>query len=176
MKARLEFRVGQNQKILDVIGTVTIGRDKTCEVMTDDPRASRKHARIYTDGNQFLLEDLHSRNGTYLNGTKISGKTPLKHGDTVQIGQFTIKFLADATVHEQSDSSNIPQTTHAPACQRAGYAQADHVCAQFQLAETAHAKRRETSGALASILWFIIFCAVAGGSFVISREFFLRVL
>jgi serine/threonine protein kinase len=70
--------------------TVTIGRDADNDVVLTDPQASRRHARIDSDGRDYQVTDLNSRNGTYLGDVRLlpglvetwSPATPLRIGDT----------------------------------------------------------------------------------------------
>lgn len=69
-----------------------IGRDSLCQLFLPDPKVSRKHARIYkSDSDRYILCDLNSWNGTYLNGRKIS-QAELKEGDFIQIGDTILEF------------------------------------------------------------------------------------
>ena len=54
---------------------------------------SRKHCAIVLEGEQVTVQDLGSRNGTYVNGTRIEAKTrvPVKHGDIVRVGPLEVK-------------------------------------------------------------------------------------
>ena len=62
---------------------VVLGRDPSATVCLDAPEVSRRHARIRASSEGFVLEDLGSRNGTYLNGRPIDQPTILADGDTV---------------------------------------------------------------------------------------------
>ena len=63
-----------------------IGRGKECAVRVDDPGISRKHARIVRRGPQlYLLEDLESRNGTFLRGNRVTSQ-PLAEGERFALG------------------------------------------------------------------------------------------
>jgi predicted component of type VI protein secretion system len=68
-----------------------IGRDPKCDVVIDNPGLSRQHCRISHMGGMFHIEDLKSSNGTYLNGERVDG-APLKDGDQIRIGKYTIVF------------------------------------------------------------------------------------
>lgn len=72
--------------------TFTIGRQADCTVCLDDPAVSRKHARIVLHGKGHLVEDLGSSNGTYLNGTRLSGRQPLSDNDTLKVGPYVFSF------------------------------------------------------------------------------------
>jgi pSer/pThr/pTyr-binding forkhead associated (FHA) protein len=68
-----------------------LGRDVGCDICLDDSLVSDEHASIARDGEEFVLEDLNSRNGTSVNGEEIHRKR-LRNGETISIGNFTLKF------------------------------------------------------------------------------------
>lgn len=70
-----------------------IGRSNDCDVVIDDPRASRRHARIFQRDDYMWLEDLESRNGILLNGEKIIGSHVLKDGYEFIIAGMLFRFL-----------------------------------------------------------------------------------
>lgn len=61
-------------------------------VVIDDPEMSRRHAVIRDRGGRLEIEDLGSRNGTWVNGTRIAAPTPLDGGDTVKLGETTFEI------------------------------------------------------------------------------------
>ncbi len=69
----------------------TIGRQKGCEIVLDDTQSSRKHTKISYVNDKYVIEDLESRNGTYLNGNRVE-KAELKDGDEIQIGNTYLRF------------------------------------------------------------------------------------
>jgi hypothetical protein len=73
---------------------VIIGREEGAEVSIQDPEVSRQHARISWQAGRYVLEDLGSTNGTYLNGVQITSPQPLQPGDTVGMGQAVLVFEA----------------------------------------------------------------------------------
>jgi HD-GYP domain-containing protein (c-di-GMP phosphodiesterase class II) len=70
----------------------TIGRDPGSVVHVDDDRASRYHARIKKRDKLYIIEDLQSKNGTYLNGENISNCI-INSGDRILVGDTEIVFL-----------------------------------------------------------------------------------
>jgi hypothetical protein len=72
-------------------GTVTIGRQPDNVFCIDNPAVSGYHAKIYAEGDHYVIEDAESFNGTYVNGQRIS-KAVLKNGDNATIGKHTIEF------------------------------------------------------------------------------------
>jgi pSer/pThr/pTyr-binding forkhead associated (FHA) protein len=65
---------------------VVIGRGNECDVVIHDAKASRQHCKLSRRENGFLLEDLGSRNGTFVNGQKISEPILLQAKNTFQVG------------------------------------------------------------------------------------------
>lgn len=71
---------------------ILVGRNPECGVLIDSNAVSRKHARILFDGNDFHLEDLGSRNGTFLNGERVHDSAVLFDKDEVRICDVTLLF------------------------------------------------------------------------------------
>lgn len=69
----------------------TLGRLDSNDIAIPDTKASRVHARIFRSEGAYTLADLHSQNGTLLNGNKIS-RARLRHGDRITIGATEILF------------------------------------------------------------------------------------
>ena len=81
-------------------GVLVLGRAPSCDIVIPDRQVSRRHARILETPEGYLLEDLSSKNGTYLNGQRVMEPTALHDGDEVQIA-LAQKFLfvsSDATL------------------------------------------------------------------------------
>ncbi|HJX40974.1 MAG TPA: FHA domain-containing protein [Anaerolineales bacterium] len=70
---------------------LSLGREADNQIQLADERASRHHARIERMGEGFRILDLGSSNGTFLNGVRLAGPTPLDPGDQVQIGD--VRFV-----------------------------------------------------------------------------------
>jgi pSer/pThr/pTyr-binding forkhead associated (FHA) protein len=66
---------------------LTIGRDASNGVAINDAEVSRKHSRLSFQGGKYVLEDLGSTNGTFVNGQRLSGPVVLKPGDVVSLGE-----------------------------------------------------------------------------------------
>ncbi|MCW2988411.1 MAG: hypothetical protein JWM24_1349 [Solirubrobacterales bacterium] len=78
----------------DLIGGLSIGRSKDCDVQIDDRYASSLHARVFERGGRTFVEDMSSTNGTLLNGATLKGEAELIDGDTVQIGDTVFRLEA----------------------------------------------------------------------------------
>jgi pSer/pThr/pTyr-binding forkhead associated (FHA) protein len=73
---------------------ITVGRGGGCSiVLPDDHYVSTLHARVFRRGDEVLVEDLGSRNGTYLNGSPVTSATRLRRGDRVQFGQTVAEVV-----------------------------------------------------------------------------------
>ncbi len=84
-----------------------IGREEGCELVIANEAVSRKHARIYKDGNDWLIEDLGSRHGTTVNGEPLAKdeKKLVRHGDLIGIGPEKIRILTEAEPVKTSQST-----------------------------------------------------------------------
>ncbi|MBA2692174.1 MAG: FHA domain-containing protein [Rubrobacter sp.] len=75
-------------------GSVSIGRSSESGIVVkSDDYASGKHAQLSRHGGLLYVEDLGSTNGTFVNGRKTVGATPLRDGDTVKIGSTTFRLV-----------------------------------------------------------------------------------
>ena len=72
----------------------TIGRSPDNDIFLDDVTVSRKHAVLSQNGNEFLIEDLGSLNGTFVNRRRIESPARLESGDEVQIGKYRLSFIS----------------------------------------------------------------------------------
>lgn len=72
--------------------TILIGREDDVDIVIDNPSVSRKHAQVRKEGAGWVVEDLGSSNGTFLHGEKISGARPVKEGDEIGFGKFSVVF------------------------------------------------------------------------------------
>jgi pSer/pThr/pTyr-binding forkhead associated (FHA) protein len=80
-------------EFVNVEGDVfTIGRSPQSDLFLDDVTVSRHHARVSLDADGYLVEDLNSLNGTYVNRKRIE-RHQLVDGDELQIGKFKLAFL-----------------------------------------------------------------------------------
>ena len=77
-----------------VRGTAAIGREPECDLQVLDSEVSRRHARVTVRDGAASIDDLHSANGTYVNGERILAPHPLAPGDQIQIGEATIQLTS----------------------------------------------------------------------------------
>ncbi len=86
--------------------TMIFGRHPECDLVLEVGAVSRQHAKIVRTGNDYRLEDLKSRNGTFLNGRSISEPTVLQDGDLIRICDLEFSFHLEQ-VQQLYDSSVV---------------------------------------------------------------------
>ncbi len=71
---------------------MVLGRHPECDIVLDSASVSRQHAQIVRERDQYFVEDLHSRNGTFVNGRLIQGRQLLADGDRLKICDLSLAF------------------------------------------------------------------------------------
>ena len=97
---------------------ITLGRSARNDLCIPDPFASRVHAEVRREGEEYFLQDLGSANGTLYNGGSVEGTVPLTSGGRIQIGETEIVF-DDGTYHSSmgatmitdNSSTSLPEAT-----------------------------------------------------------------
>lgn len=86
---QLAMRSGPNPgQIFDLYkNEIYLGRDVSNDIVINDPEVSRKHARITAQAGGYVLEDLGSTNGTYINGQRLMGPHMLRSGEVIMLGE-----------------------------------------------------------------------------------------
>jgi diguanylate cyclase len=88
----LRVLAGRDVLRFALVGAVVeIGRDATCGLSLNDSSVSRRHARVHADGSEFSVEDLGSRNGTFVNGRQVT-REPLHPGDRLEVGTVPLRL------------------------------------------------------------------------------------
>lgn len=126
MRYRLRFHLQE----VDLSGDeVVIGRGSICQMTVDDPMLSRRHVRIDLSQAEPAIEDLHSRNGTQLNGRPIVGRALLKDGDRIRIGTQELVFLTPSLPKRKFRTTSglrfctacaVPYPSSSPGCPHCG--------------------------------------------------------
>ena len=77
---------------------IVLGRGEECDLTLDERQISRQHIRIYKEGNKFYVQDLESKNGTWVNGMQLKGVRELADGDEIQLALVTyIQFIGSGS-------------------------------------------------------------------------------
>jgi len=87
-------------------GENLLGRDRHSVAWFDSPTVSRRHARILVTEDQAILEDLGSRNGTWIRGRRITGPVPLSDLDEVKLGSLVMVFRVLEETETESGSGS----------------------------------------------------------------------
>jgi pSer/pThr/pTyr-binding forkhead associated (FHA) protein len=72
-------------------GTIQIGRASSCDIRPDDTYVSQLHAKISNRNGSWVVEDLGSTNGTYLNQRKVTAPTAISPGDRIRVGKTVVE-------------------------------------------------------------------------------------
>jgi pSer/pThr/pTyr-binding forkhead associated (FHA) protein len=102
-----------NEAVLKTIETdkevITIGRNVKNDIQIDNLSVSKQHARILKHQGKYIVEDLNSTNGTYLNEKKIS-KEKLANNDVITVGKHTLAIILEKQPAKNSDQDMINDT------------------------------------------------------------------
>ena len=96
---------------------LTIGRDSTNEVVINDAEISRRHARLTFQGGKYILEDIGSTKGTFVNGQRLAGPRVLKAGEVVSFGE-QIVLVYEASTFDPAATIASPRATAVPSVSR----------------------------------------------------------
>jgi pSer/pThr/pTyr-binding forkhead associated (FHA) protein len=100
---------------LPLEGPVVLGRDAEADVVLDDQRVSRKHARITPQAGGAVVEDLDSRNGTFVNREEIHSPVTAAPGDDVVLGTTVLELRTDAELATRASAVRpVPPALSAP--------------------------------------------------------------
>ena len=99
---------------VELVGTLIVGRDPTVGLaLPDDTQVSRLHARLALEGGDVSIEDLGSRNGTFVNGSLLPrGRIVLRDGDSFVAGSTVLELHAAARRHRYGRASRPPGRRH----------------------------------------------------------------
>jgi pSer/pThr/pTyr-binding forkhead associated (FHA) protein len=101
-----------NQTVVDLMrDEYAIGRDVLNTVRLTERNISRKHALLRRNGSGWIVRDSGSYNGCYVNGARVSGEEPLKHGDLLQLGDYRLELVDDdaaSRADPESKTATLP--------------------------------------------------------------------
>jgi len=98
---------------------ITIGREAGNDIVLESPQISRYHTRLTLQGGVYVVEDLGSTNGTFLNGQRVLRLTPVTTGDLIGVGEsilLKVQGVAGETVVERGQPQFVmpPPPVYAP--------------------------------------------------------------
>jgi pSer/pThr/pTyr-binding forkhead associated (FHA) protein len=96
---------------------LNIGRDSSNEITINDAEVSRRHARLTFQGGKYVLEDLGSTNGTFVNGQRLAGPRVLKAGEVVSFGEQIVLVL-EVTANDPGATMVSPRAAAVPSVSR----------------------------------------------------------
>src|SRR5215510_10891050 len=94
--ARLILTSPEGQQVVTLAARNSLGRHPDSSIQILDKIVSKEHCRIILEGKTWVLQDLDSLNGTFLNGTRLTGSQALKDGDEFSLGATRARFEQDA--------------------------------------------------------------------------------
>ena len=95
--ARLVLQTAEGQQIVELRQTNTLGRHPSNTIQLLDKIVSKEHCVIEQRGQIFVLRDLGSLNGTFINRDRVQGEQDLKHNDEIALGQTKARFEMTAS-------------------------------------------------------------------------------
>jgi len=111
--AKLILTSPEGQQTVTLASRNSLGRHPDSTIQILDKIVSKEHCRIALEGDTWVLEDLDSLNGTFLNGSRVSGKHPLVHGDEFSLGatraRFELEAIPKQPSNEAAQRSTVPQ-------------------------------------------------------------------
>lgn len=112
-------------------GSHVVGRGADVDFcLTDDPELSRHHARLEVTSMEVFIEDLDSRNGTWVDGRRVTGRTPVPPGAALRVGSTRVDLqTAGSTPHKQY----APTSPEVPAARAARAAEATELPTQREV-------------------------------------------
>src|SRR5689334_5802827 len=97
---------------------IDIGRDSTNEIVINDAEISRRHARLTFQGGKYVLEDLGSTNGTFVNGQRLAGPRVLKSGEVVSFGEQIVMIFEAILAADAGATVVSPRAAAVPVASR----------------------------------------------------------
>src|SRR5512135_925437 len=119
MSFKLSVRQGPRPNLVFELDadSYTIGREAGNEIVIEDAQVSRRHATLTRQGTTYVLEDIGSTNGTYVNGKRVTAPVLLSNGDTIGLADTVVLAVqappaagGDATVVSDAAHYTLPPT------------------------------------------------------------------
>jgi hypothetical protein len=113
MSFKLSVRQGPRPNLVFELDgdSYTIGREAGTEIVIEDPQVSRRHATLTRQGTSYLIEDIGSTNGTYVNGKRVTAPMLLSNGDMIGLAD-TIVLAVQAPLTVSDDATVVSDAAH----------------------------------------------------------------
>ena len=115
MSFKLSIRQGPRPNLVFELDadSYIIGREAGNEIVIEDPQVSRRHAQLTRQGTSYLIEDIGSTNGTYVNGKRVTAPVLLANGDMIGLAD-TVVLAVQAPLTAGQDATVVGDATHYP--------------------------------------------------------------
>jgi ABC transport system ATP-binding/permease protein len=113
-KLTIEDDEGQQTSLSLAVDEYRLGRAEANTIRLTDRNVSRNHAILKKNGQGWLVRDLQSYNGTYVNGVRVIGETPIQNGDIVQLGDYRIELIDESVQAALDPSAPTPTQSAIP--------------------------------------------------------------
>lgn len=129
MQSKVSFRLTVRQgpvpgKVIELVKDIIVmGRDVNNDIVVNDAEVSRTHTRLTAQSDSYIVEDLASTNGTFLNGQRLTGPKLMRHGDMLGLGETVVMEFGAIKDTRDPDSTmvasgsapfNVPTSLSAP--------------------------------------------------------------
>ncbi|MFH1549144.1 MAG: FHA domain-containing protein, partial [Planctomycetota bacterium] len=88
-------------------GVNLVGRDDNCDVVIDSQHISRNHISVVVKRDGVVIQDLNSRNGTFVNGLRVKNSVEVKNGDVVSLGKYRMVFISEEESAEHPPATPV---------------------------------------------------------------------
>ncbi|HRI70496.1 MAG TPA: FHA domain-containing protein [Polyangium sp.] len=95
-----------------------LGRGDENSIRLTDRNVSRRHAKLGKNGEAWIIRDVQSYNGTYVNGVRVVGEQPVNAGDIIQLGDYRLELVDESKIVPATDPSAQAALTQVPVHQR----------------------------------------------------------
>lgn len=113
-KLTIEDDEGQQTSLSLAVDEYRLGRADANTIRLTDRNVSRNHAILKKNGQAWIVKDLQSYNGTYVNGVRVIGETPVQNGDIVQLGDYRIELIDEALQVPLDPNASTPTQSAVP--------------------------------------------------------------